>query len=329
MVLTSEELYRKIEDAPLRGIGEYYSVSFRAMGTSCEMLFSARSRAAANEFKQAAFRWLAEFEAKYSRFIDSSLISEINRSAGGRWVEIDGPTDELLSLCDWYHWMTGGVFDPTSLPLLLLWDYHKSPAVLPTDAEIQKARALVGWGKVQRAGGKVFLPEPGMKLDIGGIGKEYAVDQVVNMALASGIENILVDFGRDLRVHGQPPEKGAWRIGLEHPDVPGQCWCGVAQDRGAVCTSGDYARFIEVDGKRYGHIIDPRSGYPVHNGCKAATVLAPTCTEAGMLATTSFILGAEQGLELLARNFSAEGCIWTEQGIFETRRFRRYVIEKK
>lgn len=329
MVLTSDALYRKIEDAPLRGIGDYCHVSFHAMGTACELVYSARSRAAANEFKKAAFRWLADFEAKYSRFIDSSLVSEINRSSGERWVEIDAATDQLLSLCDWYHWMTGGVFDPTALPLHLLWDYHKDSPSLPSSAEIERARALVGWSKVQRAEGRVFLPEPGMKFDLGGIGKEYAVDQVVNLARTFGIENILVDFGRDLRVYGQPPERGAWRIGLEHPDAPGQCWCGIAQNQGAVCTSGNYARFVEVNGRRYGHIVDPRSGHPVDNGCKAVTVLAPTCTEAGLLATTAFILGAEQGLELLARNFSAEGCIWTEQGVFETRRFRHYVIEKK
>lgn len=329
MVLITQELYEKMEESPLRGSGEYYRVSFCAMGTFCELLFSARSRAAADEFKQAAMRWLAEFETKYSRFIDSSLICEINRAAGKNWVEIDGPTEEILSLCDWYHWVTEGLFDPTSLPLLLLWDYRKNPPLIPTEDEIIQAKALMGWSKLQRVGGKVFLPDPGMQIDLGGIGKEYAVDQVMNLALSSGIENLLIDFGRDLRVHGQPPEKGAWRIGLENPDEPGQCWCGVAPNGGAICTSGDYARFSEIDGRRYGHILDPRSGYPVHNGCKAATVFAPTCTEAGMLATASFILGAEPGLEMLARSVSAEGCIWTEQGVYETRRFRRYVIENK
>jgi thiamine biosynthesis lipoprotein len=329
MVLIAEKLFRAIEQIPLRGVGGYYNVSFNAMGTACEILFSARSPAAANAFKQTAFRWIAEFEAKYSRFIDTSLISEINRSAGKQGVEIDEATNELLSLCDWYHWMTGGIFDPTSLPLLLLWDSRKTPPDIPSPACIEQARASVGWSKVQRVGGKVILPEPGMKLDIGGIGKEYAVDQVMERALASGIENILVDFGRDLRMHGEPPEKGPWRIGLENPDAPGQCWCGIARSNGAVCTSGDYARFIEVDGRRYGHIIDPRSGYPVHNDCRSATVLAPTCTEAGMLATTSFILGAEPGLEMLSKNFAAEGCIWTSQGVHETRRFREYVISKK
>lgn len=327
MVLTSEELYSRIEAAPLSGVGDYSRVSFRAMGTACELVYSARSRAVAGEFKQAAFRWLSEFEARYSRFIDSSLVSEINRAAGQRWVEIDAATDELLSLCDWYYWMTGGVFDPTALPLHLLWDYHKSAPTLPARDEVERAKALVGWSKVQRSGGKVFLPEPGMMFDLGGIGKEYAVDHVVSIARTFGIENILVDFGHDLRVLGQPPEGGAWRIGLENPDAPGQCWCGVAQNQGAVCTSGDYARFIEVNGRRYGHIVDPRSGYPVDNGCKAVTVLGPTCTEAGLLATTAFILGVEPGLELIAKSFSAEGCVWAEQGVFETRRFRRYVID--
>lgn len=329
MVLTGGQEVRRIDEAPLRGFGGYYDVAFQAMGTPCEILFSARSRAAADDFRLSVLRWVGDFEAKYSRYLETSLICEINRAAGREWVAIDRQTEELFAICDWYHWMTGGLFDPTTGPLLLLWDYHKSPARIPTDEEIRLALSRIGWSRVQRSEGRVFLPEPGMKLDLGGIGKEYAVDQVMILADAAGIANLLVDFGRDLRVRGGPPEGGAWRIGLEHPEAPGTCWCGVAQSGGAVCTSGDYARYLTIDGRKYGHILDPRNGYPVQNGSKAVTVLAPSCTEAGMLCTTAFILGAEEGMDLLERNFAAEGCIWTDRGLFETRRFRNHVIEDK
>lgn len=327
MVLTADQLYQRVQDAPLRGHGDYFELSFRAMGSPCAVTFAAKTHAAAGEFKERVLRWLSEFEARYSRFIDSSLISRINAAAGHDWVETDAEAESLFSLCDWFHWMTDGVFDPTAGPFVALWDYHRQPPVVPSDSDVAAARPLVGWSLVQRRSGGIFLPQQGMMLDIGGIGKEYAVDRVVALALDAGIRNVLVNFGNDLRVHGEPPEKGPWKVGLEHPDSPGRCWGGVNLNEGAVCTSGNYRRFMEVGGKQYGHILDPRTGYPVSNGCRSTTVIAPTCTEAGILSTSSFILGADAGMALLARQFSAEGCIWTEAGLFETRRFRSYVIK--
>jgi FAD:protein FMN transferase len=326
VVLAAEKIYQRVEHTPLKGIGGYYQLLFEAMGTTCQVFFSSRTRAQADTFKRAILRWVAEFEAKYSRFIESSLVSRANRAAGREWVETDGQTEELFALCDWFHWMTEGVFDPTTEPLLKLWDYHKKPHATPSPAEIEMARGLMGWTRIQRGEGRVFLPT-GTSIDLGGVGKEFAVDEVTELALSMGITNILVDFGHDLRVHGEPPEKGPWRIGLESPDSPGRCYRGVAVTNAAVCTSGDYLRHIEVDSERYGHIVDPRTGYPARNGTKAVTVVAASCTEAGVLATTAFILGPEKGLELISRHPTAEGCLWTENGVFETRGFRHYVIE--
>ena len=113
------------------------------------------------------------------------------------------------------------------------------------------------------------------------------------------MNSALVDFGQDLRVHGLPPDKPAWHIGLDDPKQPGKCWASLAVKDKAVATSGDYLRHFTHGGRRYGHIIDPRSGYPVDNGCLAATVVASTCTIAGILSTTAFILGAEEGLRLI------------------------------
>lgn len=326
MVLTADEIYRRVENAPLKGVGDYFDLSFGSMGTVCQVVFAARSHAQAREFKHALLRWVAEFEARYSRFIESSLVSRINREAGGDWVEIDAQTEQLFALCDWYHWTTEGVFDPTAAPLFLPWDYHRRPTALPSDDEVRRARGLVGWLRVERRKGAVRLPERGMMIDLGGLGKEYAVDEVTQLGIRTGILNLLVNFGNDLRVHGEPPERGAWKIGLENPDAPGRCGDGVALRDGAVCSSGDYLRYVEIEGRRYGHIIDPRTGYPVNNGSRAATVVAGSCTEAGVLATASFILGWEAGLDLISRFPAAEGRLWTDKGLFETRRFRRHVI---
>jgi thiamine biosynthesis lipoprotein len=163
-----------------------------------------------------------------------------------------------------------------------------------------------------------------MGIDIGGIGKEYMVDRVLEMALESGIENILVDFGQDLRVHGEPPEGGPWRIGLEDPFEPGQCWAGVSVQNCAVATSGDYSRNFTLNGHRYGHIIDPRNGYPVANHCLAVSVIAPLCTTAGILSMAAFILGPDLGLKLIENQEQTEGCIVTETGRWETTKFNTY-----
>ena len=303
----------------------WWQVKFKAMGTGCQLCYAAPSRLEAEAFRLAAFHWLAEFEARLSRFIPESLVSALNRRAGGDWVEIDPETEELLALCDRFHLFTGGVFDPTAMPLIKLWDYHAPQPVVPTPAMIEQARQLVGWPKFQRVPGKARLPLPGMGLDLGGIGKEFAVDKLIGIGTAQGIRNLIVDLGHDVRVAGESPDGGAWRIGIENPGNQGQWWGGVAVRDCGVTTSGDYLRNFMVDGKRYGHILDPRTGCPVDNGCQTVTVIAPTCLEAGTLTTAAFILGAADGVALIERWPGAAGCVVTTTGRFDSKGFAGYL----
>ncbi len=307
--------------AKVQGTGDWHELSFAALGSPCRIRFAATAPVA-KPLPGVVLEWVAEFEARYSRFIPTSLVSRITAAAGREWVETDPETDRLLAMCQEAHFITRGTFDPTALPLIKLWDWKANPPVVPDEAAIADTMKKVGWRKVQRAPGKVFLPEPGMALDLGGIGKEYAVDQVAQLALQSGATSVLVDFGHDVRVHGPAPEKKpAWHIGLEDPAQPGRCWTGLAVNNQSVATSGDYLRHFVRDGKRYGHILDVRTGRPVANGCRAVSVIAPTCTLAGMLSTTAFVLGPEEGLRLLDATYQAAGCILTESGTFRSRRF--------
>jgi thiamine biosynthesis lipoprotein len=313
------------QSAPVKSVGaDYYEFRFSAMGTSCGLIFSASSRGRAQSFEGEILQWIQSFEDRFSRHRPNSLVSRINLSAGGDWVDIDAEAESLFSLCDWYFWLTNGIFDPTVLPLLRLWNYKATPPVIPDEADIASALQKVGWKKSERRSGQFRLMEPGMGIDLGGLGKEYAVDRVLEMALAAGIENILIDFGHDLRLHGEPPEGGPWRIGLEDPADSTQCWRGLALTRRAVTTSGDYLRHMTVNGKRYGHILDPRTGIPVSHSCRAVTVVAPTCTEAGILSTSAFILGPTEGLALIEGCFQAEGCMVTDKHRIETGRFYAY-----
>ena len=328
MVLTSTDSTAEVQERVRRSAysveeGGLHKLSFRAMSTICRVSFQAPATLAA-EFREEVLNWVGWFEARYSRFIPDSLISRINAAAGRDWVEVDGETDALFNLCQEMIFFTRGVFDPTALPLIRLWNWKAKPPVIPDEQSISRARELVGWRKVQRRAGGIFLPQPGMCLDLGGIGKEYAVDRVLTMGLKRGIETILVDFGQDVRVHGKPPGRDAWHVGLQDPRNLNCCWTGVASTNSAVATSGDGVRQFTHQGKRYGHILDPRTGHPVSNGALAVSIIAPHCTFAGILSTAAFILGLKEGLELISLCPGVEGCIITETARNQTRMFHAY-----
>lgn len=311
-----------------RAGGQLRRLAFPALGTECVVQYEAPADTIqATAFDTAAVNWVNAFEAKYSRFRPTSLVSRINAAAGLNWVEIDEETSQLLELCDQMHAMTGGVLDPTALPLIRLWNWKSEHPVIPSEAQIAAARRLVGWKKVQRSAGRVFLPEPGMALDFGGFGKEYAVDLVAQIAITHGIQNVLVDFGHDLRALGAPPGRPAWHIGLEDPSRPGsyRSSLALAGNRG-IASSGDYVRSFKLNGRRYGHIIDPRTGSPVANGCSQATVVAGTCLQAGVLSTTAFVLGVTAGIELIQSCPGAEGLLVAGTSRAQTRGFYHHVV---
>lgn len=282
---------------------------------------------AAARFERRAVGWVQAFEAKYSRFRDDSLISRINAAAGVDWVPIDADAEQIFLLCDTVCRLTQGIMDPTTLPLMRLWNWKQPPVAMPSPAAIAAAQTKIGWARVKREPGRIFLPEAGMCLDLGGFGKEYAVDQVAGIARDCGLAAALVDFGHDLRAMGVPPGRPAWHVGLEDPRNPGKSSGSVALygDRG-IASSGDYIRHFKHDGRRYGHIVDPRSGYPVANGCEQSTVVSGTCLQAGVLSTTAFILGIPAGINYVQNFPQCEALLIGSQGRAQTRGFFQYVV---
>ena len=310
-----------LQTAPLR------KLAFPALGTTCEVQYVApQGDSQAMAFERATIGWVEDFEAKYSRFRPTSLLSRVNAAAGRAWIDVDDEMQALLGLCDTLHAMTRGVLDPTALPLIQLWNWKAGASVIPTTDRIEAARRLVGWPKVQRSPGKIFLPEPGMALDFGGFGKEYAVDLVAQIAVNHGLSDVLVDFGHDLRALGAPPGRPVWHIGLEDPKNPGRHSSSIGLTGKGVASSGDYVRCFTVGGRRYGHIIDPRSGWPVANGCSQATVVAGTCLHAGVLSTTAFVLGLKEGVDFIQGFPGAEGMLVGEGNRAQTRGFFNHVV---
>ena len=301
-----------------------------ALGTRCEVQFTCADDSVAQAFEREAVGWVAAFEQKYSRFRPDSLVSRINAAAGGDWVPVDAEMEQFLDLCGSLFEMSRGVLDVTALPVMRLWDYKAAQPRVPDAGEIAAALRLVGWPKVQRAPGRVRLPAAGMALDFGGWGKEYAVDMVAQLAGRHRLGQVLVDFGHDLRAVGAAPGKPAWHIGLEDPARPGdRCWTSVAARDCGVASSGDYLRGFTAGGRRYGHIVDPRTGRPVANGCRQVTVIAPGCLQAGVLSTTVFILGPDAGLRLVAEMMGAEAVVVTDRARHQSKGFHRYEVTQK
>lgn len=302
-------------------------LEFNALGTQCLIKFRLDDERSALEFAAAALDWIGKFEAKFSRFRPDSMVSRINAAAGREWVKTDSEMEELLDIAAEIHACTDGIIDPTLLPLLKVWNWKVAHVQLPARDDVNAALALTGWRKVQRRPGAIFLPEAGMGLDFGGFGKEFAVDRLATLARQACIKDAIVDLGRDIYAMGGNGAHPFWHIGIEDGNQPGTCWGGLGVNGRAVSASGDYARYFSHDGVRYGHILDPRTGWPVSNGMRAVTVVANTCLQAGIYSTAVFILGARDGLYLASLARDVEVCAQSEHGIEGSRGFGKWLVQ--
>ena len=239
---------------------------------------------------QAGIDEVRRIEQKYSRYRPDSLLSRINAAAGHDPVQIDQETHALLQLGGHLHRASEGRFDLTSGVLRRAWDFRAKR--VPTQAQIDALLPLVGWGRVVVSAEHVRLPQRGMELDLGGLGKEYAADRAADMCLALGMHGGFVDLGGDIRVIGPRADGTGWRFGIRDPLNAGSLSGELTLTSGALATSGDYERGFEVDGKRYGHLLDARSGWPVDHW-RSVSVAAPTAVAAGMLATLGMLIGEQ------------------------------------
>lgn len=302
-------------------------VRFRALGTACLIQFIHPDDECAARFVSCALDWLQRFEMKFSRFQPDSIITRINEAAGREWVDVDGETEHLLDLAAGLHQLTGGILDPTMLPLLRVWDWRVAHARLPEKSAVNEALSLTGFGKLRREPGRVFLPRAGMGLDFGGFGKEYAVDELIRIARVHGIRDALVDLGRDLYGIGGNGAHPFWHVGLEDALHPGSCWGGLAVSDFGVAASGDGIRRFQHQGKSYGHIIDPRTGWPVANGMRGVSVIAPTCLQAGIYSTAVFVLGPKHGPRFASCARDVEISFQTDSGAEATPGFVRRQVQ--
>lgn len=304
-----------------------FRLRFRALGTQCEVQFRTEEVTAAKEYRAGVLSWLQGFENTWSRFKHQSLLSKINALAGKEAVALTEEQEAILRLCDRTYKGTEGLIEPTSLPLTLLWDQSAAQNVIPSDQQINEALKLVQWGAVQWGDGQVYLPEKGMALELGGFGKEYAVDVLIALADRYEIDDVLVDLGRDLATKGQPPHGPYWVVGVEDARQEDAPALRLAFANKALATSGNGRRYRLIGGKRFGHIIDPRSGHPVENEVLTATCLASDCLTAGWFSTSACILGVEQGKEKIECQFELEGFLQTSDAVLSSQGLGKYVLK--
>lgn len=285
------------------------------MGTQVAITVVAPSEAEAFAAIEAGWDEIDRIEARISSWRDDSETAAVVRAAGGDPVVVSEELFGLVERALKVSRLTGGAFDPTFGGVGRLWDFRADPPVLPDAEALRAGLELVDWRRIEldRERRTVRLPIAGMRLGFGGIGKGYAANRVAAVLRERGIVNGLVDAGGDLLAFGLQEDGEPWTVAIADPTAKGRVFARLPVRDGAVVTSGDYERYVEIDGVRYAHILDPRTGWPVR-GLRSVTVVCPDAELADALATSVFVMGRDEGLELVDRLRGVEALVVDDAG---------------
>ncbi|MFW6151455.1 MAG: FAD:protein FMN transferase [Verrucomicrobiota bacterium] len=288
--------------------------SWQCMGTIAELTMPGTAGTQVNDYLDICEKITEELEGRLSKYRPGSKLSAISRRAGEKGVRLSGETLKVLQMGVQYAEISRGVFDPTVGPLTKTWGFGGSnePEGIPVAEEIKTAKNLVDYRKITirwlennrnhtNRAAVVSLDQKGMELDLGGIAKGYAVDRCYEELQARDAGNFIVGIGGNLRCAGKRQENEPWRIGVRNPFVPEAILGRIRLSNGAaVATSGNYERFVEIAGRKYAHILDPRTGAPVQ-GMAQVTVISDSAADADALSTILFIMGVKPGTGILER----------------------------
>lgn len=277
-------------DIRLQKTGAGFVGSFPAMGSPCDVLTELDDRDEAERLVRIVADEAWRIEAKYSRYLPGNIVDQIN-TANGQAITVDEETARLIDFAATLFDISGGKFDITSGALREAWTFDGGDAV-PDQALIDTILPRVGWRQVDWQARSIKLPA-GVQVDLGGVGKEYAVDRAADIIGRETPAACLVNFGGDLAATRVPVRRPAWRVGIEALRDGRLAEKMIDLRTGALATSGDARRYVLHNGKRYGHILDPKTGWPIEGAPRSVTVAADTCTQAGMLATLAMLEGKE------------------------------------
>ncbi len=270
---------------------------FFVMASPCEFLIETPDNELAQKLFTLVQHEVKRIERKYSRYRNDNIIYQINH-ADNQAVSIDPETSRLLDYAQSCYQLSDGLFDITSGVLGKIWQFnHDSP--IPSASQIEQQLQFVGWEKIQRSKDQIKL-QPGMAIDLGGIGKEYAADKAAQIIMAQTTLPFVINLGGDVHINRPRLNGEPWNIALSNPEQVSrqtESLGTIALKRGGLTTSGDTHRFIMIDGIRHSHILNPTTGWPISDGPRSVTVVAQSCLEAGILSTMALLQGGD------ARNF--------------------------
>ena len=271
------------------------------MGCPCEVMLYASSQEAARSAFAIAVGEVRRLDLKYSHYRNDSWLARYQDQAGASGgAEADAETAALFDYASTQFDVSGGAFDVTARPLTALWD---AVTEVPRYEAIETVLGRVGWHRLSWDGRTMHLPA-GMTLDFGGLVKEYAADRVAGLLRKAGVEHGYVDLGGDFHFIGAHPGGAPWQVGIRDPRRRERAIATVAVRTGGLASSGDYERHVELEGRRYSHLIDARTGWPIdtdaEDALSAVSVTAPSCLVAGSAATLAMLFQGKRARSFLA-----------------------------
>lgn len=289
------------------------------LGSPFEITVVAKDTVQANEYIDLAVAEVKRIENIISDWIPSTPISAINDNAGIRPVKV---SDELMALVERairVSKLTDGAFDISYASMDRIWKFDGSMKEMPTPEAIKKSVEKIGYRKIilDKENNTIYLKEKGMKLGLGGIGQGYIADKIKELLYSKGCTSGLVNVSGDINAWGRQPNGTQWTVGIVNPMNKSRVFAMFPLEDSAIETSGSYEKYVVFNGKRYSHIIDPRTGYPA-SGIVSVSVFAKTTEIADALATSVFVMGIDTGLNLINQLNGIECIIVDDQGNIHT-----------
>jgi thiamine biosynthesis lipoprotein len=309
---------------------EKYTQTLKLMGSRFEITVVAGNESEGNEFIDLAVAEISRIEKMISSWDSLSETSEIIKNAGVRPVKVDKELFDLIARSIKISELTDGAFDISYASMDRIWKFDGSMKTLPTDEEVAASVEKVGYKNIIPDPQKqtVFLKNKGMRIGFGALGKGYAADKAKQLLISKGVKAGIINASGDLTTWGKQPDGTPWMVGITNPMNKNKVFSWFPLDNNAVVTSGNYEKFVEFNGKKYTHIIDPRTGWPA-TGLTSVSIFAPKAELADALATSVFVMGCETGLDFINQLPGVECVIVDDQGkIYQSENITLNTLEK-
>ena len=292
-----------------------YKRTLKLMGSRFDITVVASDAVKGNEYIDNAVAEITRIEKLISSWDINSQTSAINKNAGIKPVKVDLELFSLIERAIGISKLTDGAFDISYASMDRIWHFDGSMTVMPPENKIKASVAKVGFQNIvlDKVNTTVFLKLEGMKIGFGAIGKGYAADKAKSLLMEKGVVSGIINASGDMNTWGKQPDGTAWKVAITNPMNKNKVFALLPITNGAVVTSGNYEKYVNFNGKRYTHIIDPRTGYP-SSGIISVTVFAPKAELADALATSVFVMGKEAGLDRINQLPKIECIIIDDKG---------------